>query len=156
MKTYKYNFTPLLTALIIIMIFLCLGAAAYNVYNIINAVLSGASFNNAWSWFTYAVIIIVGIIGAVVFTAMLFNSRYELTETELLLRFGLIVTRYTIADMTAIHVFKKTNKLTVYFKGESYAVIVVKAEWYKDLIDSLTKINPRISFDEDIDSENNS
>lgn len=151
MKTYKYNFTPLLKALIVAMIILCLGAAAYNVYNIIRAVLSGTAFSSAWNWFTYAVIIIVGIIGAVVFTAMLINSRYELTETELLLRFGLIVTRYTLSDITAIHVFKNTKKLTIYFKNGNYAVVVVKEEWYKDLIESMTTINPRITYDVDED-----
>lgn len=153
MKIYKYKFTALLTVLIIVMIFLCAGAAGYNIYNVVRSVLSGTASSSAWNWFTYAVIIIVGIGGAVEFTAMLVSSRYELTETELLLRFGLIVTRYTIADMTAIHVFKKTNKLTVYFKGDSYAVIVVKEEWYRDLIKTLTSINPRISYDGDDEGE---
>jgi len=153
MKIYKYKFTTLLTVLIIVMIFLCAGAAGYNIYNVVRAVLSGTMPSALWNWFTYVVIIIVGIGGAIEFTAMLFNSRYELTETELLLRFGLIVTRYTIADMTAVHVFKKTNKLTVYFKGNNYAVIVVKEEWYRDLIESLRTINPNISYDEDDSSE---
>lgn len=155
MKTYKYNFTPLLKVLIVAMIILCFGAAAYNVYNIITAILSGAAFSNAWNWFTYAVIIIVGIIGIVVFSAMLINSRYELTETELLLKFGLIVTHYTLSDIKAVHVFKNTKKLTIYFKNGNYAVVVVKEEWYKDLIESMVALNPRITYDADDDEEEN-
>jgi len=153
MKVYKYNFTTLLTVLIIVMIALCAFAAGLNVYYIIRAVLSGALPDTAWNWFTYVVIIIVGIIGVVVFSAMLMNSRYEVTQTEILLRFGLIVTRYNIADIVAIHVFKKSKKLTMYFKGDSYAVVVVKEEWYKDFIETVIKINPRIAYGEEDESD---
>lgn len=130
------------------MIALCGMVAGYNVYNIVRMALSGAFSSNAWGWFTYIVLIIVGIAGVVVFVAMLANSRYELTSTELVLRFGVIVTRYVIADMVAIHVFKNTKKLTVYFKDDRYAVVVVKEEWYKSLIEELIRINPRIAYDE--------
>lgn len=152
MKTYKYNFTTLLTVLIIAMIALCAFAAGLNVYYIIRAALSGTMPDTAWNWFTYAVIIIVGIIGVVVFTSMLINSRYEVTQTEIVLRFGLIVTRYTIADIVAIHVFKKSRKLTLYFKEDRYAVVVVKEEWYKDFIETVIKMNPLIAYGE-VDDE---
>lgn len=143
-----------MTALIVLMIIVSGVVAGLNVYNMVAAALSGAMPSNAWGWFTYIVLVIVGIAGVVVGISMLLNSRYEVTSTELILRFGLIATRYAVADMVAVHVFKNTKKLTVYFKDDRYAVVVVKEEWYKSLIEELIRINPRIAYGEEEENDN--
>lgn len=108
---------------------------------------------NVNSIIQYIVPFVVGIVGVVIAISMLLKSQYELTETELKTRFGIIVSTYAIEDITAVHLFTKTKKLAVYFKGDKYLVIVVKEEWYRDFIKELLKRNGRIAYDESEDEK---
>ena len=78
---------------------------------------------------------------------MLIRSYYKITDQELILRFGIIPTKYKISEIESVHLFTKTNKLVVYFKGEKYTVIVVKPEWHNEFIKDLISRNEKIRYD---------
>lgn len=110
---------------------------------------------NVNSIIQYIVPFTVGIVGIVVSVSMMMKSQYELTETELKTRFGIIVSTYELEDITAVHLFTKTKKLAVYFKGNKYLVIVVKEEWYRDFINELLKRNRYIDYEESEEEKDN-
>ena len=80
---------------------------------------------------------------------MLVRSQYILTEKELVLQFGFVKSRYEIKKIFSARVFKKSNKLTVYFDDfkTKYMVIVVREEWYDEFVKELGARNEKIEFD---------
>lgn len=153
MKTYEYQFTRLIKTLIYILIALCVISVGFSVFRFVSFLLSDSAGLTANVVIQCAVSVLVGGIGAVVALSMLKKSCYELTEKQLITRFGIIVSRYDISDIVAVHLFTKTNKLAVYFKNERYMVIVVKEEWYRDFIEELIKRNRSIAYQESEEDE---
>ena len=64
--------------------------------------------------------------------------------------------KYKIKDIVCISLFKKSNKLVVYFLEQSYTVIVIDENLYDDFVLSLRKVNQEIIYDTRIDGEDTS
>ena len=79
--------------------------------------------------------------------ALLIRSVYKVTDSEIVLWFGIVKSVYKIKDIESIHLFTKTNKLVLYFKDGKYTVIVVKPEWYNDFTKDILAKNDKIRYD---------
>ena len=144
MHTYKFKFSKPILILSIAAILLALGAGiGWTVYRIIR----NHGFPTIVFGIQCVVLLLVSVLILVVFSALLIRSCYKITDTEVVLWFGIVPTRYKIADMESVHLFTKTNKLVIYFKNDKYTVIVVKPEWHNEFVKDLLSKNERIRYD---------
>lgn len=142
MKTYKFKFSKLITALCIIAIVLALAAVAFTVYRIYMY-----GFTSPMLIIQHVAILIVAALALVIFISVLIRSVYKITESEIVLWFGIVKQIFKIADIESIHLFTKTNKLVLYFKNDKYTVIVVKPEWYNEFTKEILARNDKIRYD---------
>ena len=141
-KTYKFRFTKAVFILILAGIALAVGAAAFAAYRI--AVFGFATVSLG---IQHCVLLLFAALALVIFPSLLIRSVYKLTDTHIVLWFGIIKSSYKIADVEAAHLFTKTNKLVLYFKDDRYTVIVVQPEWYNEFVKELTARNEKIRYD---------
>ena len=142
MKTYKFKLSKVAALLSALAIILSLGGNALTVYRIIKI-----GFTSFTVGVQHVVMLIVCVALLVVFISLLIRSYYKITDKEIILKFGVIKSVFKIEEITSVHLFTKTNKLVVYFKNETYTVIVVKENWHKDFIDDLLSKNDKIVYD---------
>jgi len=147
MKTYPYNFTKTVKILLFVLCALCAVCIGYTCYRAVVSIKSN-TITDFFGVLTIAVPFIVAVFGLVLAISMLKKSCYEINGRQFITRFGFLTSTYQIPDVTEIHLFTKTRKLAVYFKNNTYIVIAVKEEWYKDFIDELLKRNKSISYNE--------
>ena len=146
-KRYRFRFSTLVMILLIAGIALCAVSFGLTTWQFLRFLTGDLS--SFYEWLKYIILYLVSVLLAVLFIAMLIRSEYVLTQSQLIIRFGLIKTKYELKNIYSIQHFKSTNKLTVYFDDfkSKYMVIVVKPEWYDDFVKSLLERNERITFD---------
>lgn len=142
MKNYKFKLSKTAVILSVLAILLSLGGCGWTIYRII-----ALGFPTFTVGLQHIVMLIVCALLLLVFISLLIKSFYRITEKEIILRFGIIKSVYKIEDIISVHLFSKTNKLVVYFKNETYTVIVVKPEWYNEFIKTLTSANKEIRYE---------
>ena len=148
MKTYRFKLSIAATVGCIAGILLGLagiGVTAYRIWKY--------GFSSAQLIIQHVVVLLVSALAIAVFAAILIRSVYKLTDKTLVLWFGFIKSEYKIADIEAVHLFTKTNKLVLYFKDEKYTVIVVKPEWYRELTQEIIARNKNIRYDVSTDDK---
>ena len=134
MTVYRFQLSKFAVLGCIAGILLGLGAAGYTAYRIWRNLYSELSVQLVLQ---YAVVLLVAVLALVIFISVLAHSVYKITDKQIVLRFGIIKSVYTIADIVKIHRFTKTNKLVLYFKDQRFTVVVVKPEWYGDFVQDI-------------------
>lgn len=142
MKSYKFRFSKLVLILIGLAIAAALAAVAYTVYRIY---LYG--FSSPLLVIQHVAVLIVAALAIVIFVSLLIRSVYKITDTQIILWFGIVKQTFKIADIESVHLFTKTNKLVIYFKDDKYTVIVVKPEWYNEFTKEILARNDKIRYD---------
>lgn len=142
MKSYKFRFSKLVLVLIGLAIAAALAAVAYTVYRIY---LYG--FSSPLLVIQHVAVLIVAVLAIVIFVSLLIRSVYKITDTKIILWFGIVKQTFKIADIESVHLFTKTNKLVIYFKDDKYTVIVVKPEWYNEFTKEILARNDKIRYD---------
>lgn len=142
MKDFKFKLSRTAVILSLLAVLLSLGGVGLTVYRIIK--FGFPSFIIALQ---HVVMLIVCALLLVIFIGLLTRSFYRITDKEIVLRFGIIKSTYKIEEITSVHLFTKTNKLVIYFKNDTYTVIVVKPQWHNDFIKCLTSKNDKIRYD---------
>ena len=142
MKSYKFKFSKLALVLIILALVAALGGIAYTIYRIY---LYG--FSTPMLIIQHVVVLLVALLVIVIFSSLLIRSVYKITDTEIVLWFGIVKQTFKIADIESVHLFTKTNKLVLYFKDEKYTVIVVKPDWYNEFTKEIIARNDKIRYD---------
>ncbi|MGN0818037.1 MAG: hypothetical protein ACI4L9_03610 [Candidatus Coproplasma sp.] len=145
MKIFKYRFTKLIYALIGAGIALCAVGFGVNLYVCITQGISTA-VNPAYPIIQYCVMFFISAALAVILISLLISSYYSVDKTYLKTSFGIIKSKYAIADIETVELNRKTNKLSVFFNNGNYIVIVVKEEWYTDFVQSILDANPKIEY----------
>ena len=142
MKSYKFRFSKLVLVLIGLAIAAALAAVTYTVYRIC---LYG--FSSPLLAIQHVAVLIVAALAIVIFVSLLIRSVYKITDTQIILWFGIVKQTFKIVDIESVHLFTKTNKLVIYFKDDKYTVIVVKPEWYNEFTKEILARNDKIRYD---------
>ena len=148
MKSYRFKLSAAATVGCIAGILLGLagiGVTAFRIWKY--------GFSSAQLIIQHVVVLLVSALAIALFASILIRSVYKLTDKTLVLWFGFIKSEYKIADIEAVHLFTKTNKLVLYFKDEKYTVIVVKPEWYRELTQEIIARNKNIRYDVSTDDK---
>lgn len=146
MKIYKYKFTRLLKALMVLGMVLCaLGFGVNLYYCIVNGARHAA--NPIYPIMQYVLMFFVTVVLFVLLFSIMLRSAYVIDGKVFKTRFGLITSKYDIEKIENITLDRKTDKLTVAFTSGEYIVIVVKQQWYEEFVTELLLANPKIKYD---------
>lgn len=145
MKTFKYKFTRLLKALMILGMVLCVVGFGVNLYY---CVTNGAKHaaDPVYPIMQYVLMFFVTVVLFVLLLSILVRSSYVIDGKFFKTRFGFIVSKYDVEKIENITLDRKTEKLTVTFKSGEFMVIVVKQDWYEEFITALLLANPKIEY----------
>lgn len=144
MKKFNYKFTKLLFILLILGLLiavLCLGLNIKRIIEIVKA--NDLVIQNIASAGLAA---LVGLIGIIVIVPVFFSSRYEITNTDLITRRGIIVTKIKLNTITRITFFRVTKKLVLYYNQADYVVIVIDEKDYNDFVDAIKEHNKKVFY----------
>lgn len=142
---FRYKFSKPITALIYISIALCFVGAGINIFLIITGDVKSAA-NPAYPIIQYTLMFLIPAALLIILVSLLISSYYSIEDKYFKTSFGIIKSKYEISDIETVILDRTTNKLSVYFKNNSFIVVVVKDEWYNEFIDALCKANRNISF----------
>lgn len=145
MKVFKYKFSKLTTTLIYVGIVLCAVGFGLNIYSVVASDIASAA-NPVYPIIQHCLMFLVPSVLAVVLVSLLISSYYAIDGNTLKSSFGIIKSKYNIADIDSVNLDRTTDKLVVYFKNNNYIVIVVKKDWYEEFVDELCKANPEIEY----------
>lgn len=145
MKVFKYKFTKLTSVFIYVGLALCVIGLGLNVYSVITGDVASEAIP-AYSIIRYVLLFLIPIVLLVILISLLFSSYYSIDGKTLKTSFGIIKSKYDITEIETVLLDRTTNKLSVYFKNNSFIVIVVKEEWYSEFIDALCNANSEIEF----------
>lgn len=145
MKVFKYKFSALTRVFIWLGLALAAVAFGLTLYNVISG-----SYNNSaniiYPIISYAAMFFASALMATMLISLLVSSYYAVGEKKFKTSFGLVKSVFDTDNIVKILLDRETNKLTVFFKDNSFVVVVVKTEWYEDFISELLKCNPSIEY----------
>ncbi len=142
---FRYKFSKPITALIYISIALCFVGVGINIFLIITGDVKSAA-NPVYPIIQYTLMFLIPAVLLIILVSLLISSYYSIEDKYFKKSFGIIKSKYEISDIETVILDRTTNKLSVYFKNNSFIVVVVKDEWYNEFIDALCKANRNISF----------
>lgn len=145
MKRFKYKFSKLVTVLIYVSIALCFVGTGINIYSIATGDIKSAA-NPVYPIIQYVLMFLIPAVLLVLLISLLISSYYSVDEKYFKTSFGIIKSKYEISEIETVMLDRTTNKLTVYFKNNSFIVVVVREEWYNEFIDALCSANKNIEF----------
>ena len=145
MKSFKYKFTPLMKALMIIGLVLCgVGFAVNLFYCIKNGTRNAA--DPVYPIMQYVLMFFITVFLAAIIISVMANSAYVIDGKTFKTKFGFIISKYDVEKIENCTLDRKTNKLTVTFTSSEFIVIVVKQDWYEDFVNALLAANPKIEY----------
>ena len=148
MKKFRFQYSPIVWILISIILVMCLLGFVWNIFN-----LTEYNALNNFKFVSYIVLAVVTF-GLTVFSiSLLFYGRYVINNGYLYTYFGFIRSKININDIFCITHFKKSDKLVIYLKEQSYSVIVISKDSYDEFVVALRAQNKEILYDTKIDGE---
>ena len=137
MKSFRFQFSKLIFWLLIAALALCAAAFALNAWRFFTFGADG--FYDALQ---YIILLAATLACPIIIIPMLASSRYIVTEKELITKFGLIKSKYRLDDVMRLSLDRSTGKLSLYFKNDSFMIIVVNREWNDEFIEALREHHP--------------
>ncbi len=145
MKIFKYRFSKLIIALISVGLVLSAVGFGINLYQVLRFPPTQAT-DPIMSTIQCVLMFLVTVALAVILISAFISSYYAVDDKHIITSFGIIKTKYVIAEIKSLELNKNTHKLSVYFHNEQYIVIVVKEDWYQDFVDEILKVNPDVIY----------
>lgn len=145
MKMFKFKFSKLTTVFIYVGIILAVASFGVTLYNVIKADYI-YSDKAVYSIIGYVAMFIVSVLLLVILISLLLSSYYSVGGDEFKTSFGIIKSKFKISDIEKVMLDRSSDKLAVYFKNNSFIMVVVKPEWYEDFVNELLKCNPQIEY----------
>lgn len=145
---FPFKYSTFIHIALAVVLIASLGGLAWNIFNLISYVYLGV-----FKIIMYSVIILLNLALCILALSLIFFGQYVINEKHLICCFGFIRSRYSISDITQVVLFKKSNKLVVYFNNNKYTVILISPAMYEDFTIALRKHNPSITYNTEIDGE---
>lgn len=146
MKIFKYKFTRLLKALMVLGMVLCVVGFGVNLYYCITNGARHAA-DPVYPIMQYVLMFFVTVVLFALLLSIMVRSAYVIDGKIFKTRFGFIVSKYDVEKIENITLDRKTNKLTVTFTSGEFMVIVVRQDWYDEFVTALLLANPKIKYD---------
>lgn len=141
MKKFRFYYSPLLKILIALVIAIAAAGLVVNILTVINYAKT-----NAFLSVVYGVLCLLTAVLLAEAVAIAFYGLYKIKDGYLYAYFGFIYSKTDVKNIVCAQVFKKTEKLVVYYKDEKFSVIIISPEQFDDFVAALIKANPDIKY----------
>ena len=148
MKKFAFKYTPTIWVLLSVVLGLTLAGIGFNVFNLVNYIPSGTT-----NTIIYSVIIALVSVLMVIDISFMVAGRYLIKDKVLFVCFGFFKSKISLDDVRAIVLFKKSNKLVLYYGQDKYTVIMIADTLYDDFVMAIRKENKEILFSTEFDGE---
>lgn len=141
MSKFKYKKSILITVVISLLSACALAGIITNIINIVQ------DANNWLKVLSYSIILAISVFMLIASLLMLLTAHYKITDTHLVVSYGVITERITIQSINSISIFKSSDNLVVYYNENKYQVILISPDVFDDFIVALRNVNENISLD---------
>ena len=141
MSKFKYKKSILITVVISLLSACALAGIITNIINIVQ------DANNWLKVLSYSIILAISVFMLIASLLMLLTAHYKITDTHLVVSYGVITERITIQSINSISIFKSSDNLVVYYNENKYQVILISPDVFDDFIVALRNVNETISLD---------
>lgn len=148
MKKFTFKYTPTVWVLLSVVLGLTLAGIGFNVFNLVNYIPSGTT-----NTVIYSVIIALVSVLMIIDISFMVGGRYLVKDKVLFVCFGFFKSKISLDDVRAVVLFKKSNKLVLYYGQDKYTVIMIADTLYDDFVSAVRKENKKILFSTEIDGE---
>ena len=149
-RKFKYKFITSTVLLVICGLILALSCVALNVDRLFKLIKSDVA--QTANYLSTGLAILVGVLGIVFISAFLISSSYSVTDRYLISRWGIILSKYEIKNITKITYFRVSEKLVVFYDEDNFINVCINKSEFDAFVDCLKKQNPKIFYA--YDSEN--
>lgn len=122
--------------LILILCGVCLALCAAGIAVTVVRIVENEGIHNLEDVLKFPLLIAVCLLCALLVVSLLIRSRYLIDDKFLTVQFGLIKTKYSLADLTALVVNQQNNKITFY-QGEAFFVLSVQSAWSHEFVHAI-------------------
>lgn len=147
---FSYKFTTTTIIAVIVGIILAVACVFLNVDRLLK--LLKADVQGIGSFLSVGLAILVGVLGVIFITAFLLCSNYTVTDTHLISRWGIIVSKYDLKNATRITYFRKSEKLVFFYDEDNFINVCIENKQFDQFVDCIKKANPKVFYS--YDSEN--
>ncbi len=141
MSKFKYKKSVLITVVISLLSACAIAGIVTNIINIVQDV------NNWLKVLSYSIILAISVFMLIASLLMLLTAHYKITDTHLVVSYGVITERVAIQSIKSISIFKSSDNLVVYYNENKYQVILISPDTFDDFIVALRNVNENISLD---------
>ncbi len=145
MKKYKYKFNKKLLIVGIIGILVAIACIVVGVLRFINLNSQDVKITT-YQYISFALIIILPIAYMVIAISAYFNSYYYITESEVVLKWGVLANKFKLSDIKEVKLLTNESKLELFFKDDTYFVIATQKEWFDKFVDEIKAQKPNIEY----------
>ncbi len=149
MKKFRFKYAPSVWILLSIVLLLSVAGLSWNVFNLVEFL----SLSNTFKLISSAIVTLICFFLTAFVLSVIFYGNYVIKGEYLYTFFGFFKSKYKINDIVCVSLFKKSNKLVVYFAEQTYTVIVIDPNLYDEFVISLRNVNQKIIYDTRIDGE---
>ena len=144
-KKYKFKFPPLWIIIAVVGLAVAIACVVLNVIRFLGFIDRNEDPGiYGYMSLILAIIICIGFIVLIIAAAI--SSYYEITNKQVILRWGLIKNVIDMSEVSEIKFVTGSKKLELVFKDESYFLIVINPDWIEDFITELKEKFPKIPY----------
>ena len=148
MKKFSFKYTPAIWILLSVVLALSFAGIGLNIFNLVNFIESGTT-----NTVIYCIILFLVTVLAVIDLSIMVGGKYTIKDKTLITHFGLFKSKIDLSDATAVILYKKSNKLVLYYAYQKYTVIMIHESRYDDFVAAVRKENKKITFEMENDGE---
>lgn len=145
MKNYKFKFSKTITIVGIVGILLAIVCMVAGVLRFIN--LNNQNIQiTLYQYISFALTIILPIAYMVIAISAYFNSKYYITDKEVVLKWGVIANKFNLSDIKEVKLLTNNKKLELVFSDDSYFLVATDPKWFDDFVDEIKSKKPNIPY----------
>ncbi|MBR6737709.1 MAG: hypothetical protein IKL82_05050 [Clostridia bacterium] len=152
-KKYKFKFPPLWIVIACVGLVIAISAVVINALRFIGYFERNED-PGAYGYMSLILAILICLTFIVLLVTAVISSYYEITSSQVILRWGLIKNVIDISEVKEIKYLTVSKNLNLTFNDDSYFVIIIGETWKEDFINELKEKFPKIPFIQETEDPN--
>lgn len=148
MKKFRFEYSKLIWILLSLVLVLVAIGITWNIFNLIEY-----SFLGTFKIVSYSLIVALLTLLLVIVISVMLCSKYVVKDGFVHSYIGIFKNKTDVKDISCFVLFKKSNKLVVYYKDNKYSVVLLSPNDYDDFVLAVREFNHEIAFRTEIDGE---
>ena len=145
MKKFKFKFNASIIVVGIVGIIVAIACMVMGIISFINLVNANIEIS-VYKYISLVLVEVLPIIFIVIAISAYFNSYYQITDSQIILRWGILVNKFKLDDVKEVKCLTVKGKLELLFSDDSYFVIATDKRWYEEFVDELKSKKPDVLY----------